>query len=683
MLHQIISRKKNAWLHSPNCTVKDLLAYMKQKAALRQPQIEAIETYLFLKIQGRNTALWQLFAEGFFIDEENGSTVLPDKKIEKYFAQNKSAFALYNFAVQKNEDGLLLPGLANGIMMQYESMDYESIIKSLFYNVSYTDYLMSLPMGAGKTFLMAAIIYLDIYFAEMEPDNNIFSKNFLVLVPSGLKSSVTPGLKTMRAFDVSWILPEPFATRVKTLVQFHVLDDVKPALRSNTVQNPNAQKVNACLPNPYAQVFLVNAEKVILQNFKFDDRDKMIDEEEDKSNDLKKLFAKIPALGIFVDEVHHAAANEIKLRQAIAYWHKKGDVKTVTGFTGTPYLPADEKITAGNFLLKTTQISNTVYYFPLMAAVASFLKKPVVKIAAKQHRLEIIKNGIADFNRLYKTKVYADGSIAKVAVYCATIQVLEEEVFPFLTGQLKINADEILKYHGGNKQYTLPKANELDFRSLDFSFSAKRYILLVQIGKEGWDCKSLTAVILSQKGDSPANMVLQTACRCLRQCDADAQETALIWLNSDNAATLNKQLQQTQHSSIKQLNDAAQVFPDSKKSKVPQWNDEEEMHMSTNIFVSRPEKSVEFISEKLEAISRFAKEFQRENIVAAMPANYNDWLFTLYKTGFGLILLPQLRKHHAVLQNIFNNITREQNGYCFFNDACDVEVINSAIRRAF
>jgi hypothetical protein len=38
--------------------------------------------------------------------------------------------------------------------------------------------------------------------------------------------------------------------------------------------------------------------------------------------------------------------------------------------------------------------------------------------------------------------------------------------------------------------------------------SKKRYILLVQVGKEGWDCPSLTGVILSQKGDSPQNMVL-------------------------------------------------------------------------------------------------------------------------------------------------------------------------------
>jgi hypothetical protein len=36
------------------------------KGQLRDTQIEAIETYLFLKIQGQNKPLWQLFSEGFY-----------------------------------------------------------------------------------------------------------------------------------------------------------------------------------------------------------------------------------------------------------------------------------------------------------------------------------------------------------------------------------------------------------------------------------------------------------------------------------------------------------------------------------------------------------------------------------------------------------------------------------------
>lgn len=79
--------------------------------------------------------------------------------------------------------------------------------------------------------------------------------------------------------------------------------------------------------------------------------------------------------------------------------------------------------------------------------------------------------------------------------------------------------------------------------------------MLVQIGKEGWDCKSLTGVILPQKGVCPTNMVLQTSCRCLRQVQKNHAETALIWLNKFNADTLNKQLKQQQNITLQEFSD--------------------------------------------------------------------------------------------------------------------------------
>ncbi len=77
--------------------------------------------------------------------------------------------------------------------------------------------------------------------------------------------------------------------------------------------------------------------------------------------------------------------------------------------------------------------------------------------------------------------------------------------------------------------------------------SKKRIVLLAQIGKEGWDCKSLTGVILSQEGDCPKNMVLQTSCRCLREVTKGVVDEGLIVLNQKNAEHLEKQLRDTQH----------------------------------------------------------------------------------------------------------------------------------------
>ena len=137
--------------------------------------------------------------------------------------------------------------------------------------------------------------------------------------------------------------------------------------------------------------------------------------------------------------------------------------------------------------------------------------------------------------------MYANGTCAKLAIYCGRIDALEENIYPIAAELVSkyglIPTDTILKYHGGNKQYSVPEGVATEFASLDTKISKIKIILLAQIGKEGWDCKSLTSIILPQKGACPQNMVLQTSCRCLRQVEKKAKETALIWLNEDNAKT--------------------------------------------------------------------------------------------------------------------------------------------------
>jgi len=708
MLHYIILQKKNGWLQSDDCTIRDLVKYIRGKGHLRDTQIEAIETYLFLKIQGQNKPLWQLFSEGFFTNGTNLAKLDINQIAREYLSQNKNAFALFDFARQKNGNGTYIPELEKLIKANPASLDYDTIIKSIFYNVNYADYLMSLPMGAGKTFLMAAFIYLDLYFADNEPENKAFAHNFLVLIPSGLKSSIVPSLKTIENFDPTWVLPEPSASNLKKLLKFEVLDEQKTAKKSNKARNPNAQKVNACLPNPFGQVFVVNAEKVILESFTFNAQTELeLDEEEkDTTNDLKRLFGQIPNLSILIDEVHHAATDDIKLRQAVNYWHSKGNITTVLGFSGTPYLQSAEKIKAGDYEFKFSQITNTVYYYPLVTAIRKFLKTPTVKIGQNLDRFQIIKQGIEDFDSLYKNKVYKNGAIAKIAIYCSNIEVLEEEVYPFLTGELKINPNEILRFHKGNKAHPQPKGSELEFRSLDLPISKKRYILLVQVGKEGWDCPSLTGVLLSQKGDSPQNMVLQTSCRCLRQVDKGKEETALIWLNKDNADTLNKQLKQEQNTSIEELNRTRRTgkpetidrhsrmdflqLPKVEfyQMKVTYRAIDEEETPNTKAKLKTLLKNIDnFKSSALITTSDIANidtgEIDVINETGIAFANFNQWLFEISRESFGLISEAQLHQYHSELKEMFETISYEKEGQRFFNEFYDLHTIQSKIRLAF
>ena len=709
MLHNIIRDKKNEWLQSDDCAVIDLVKYIRGNGHLRDTQIEAIETYLFLKIQGQNKPLWQLFSEGFFTNGTDLAKLDINQHAREYLSQYSNAFALFDFARQKSGSGTLIPELERRIKANPESLDYDAIIKSIFYNVNYADYLMSLPMGAGKTFLMAAFIYLDLYFAENEPTNKIFAHNFLVLIPSGLKSSIVPSLKDIENFDPTWVLPEPAASRLKGLRKFDVLDEQKTARKSNKARNPNAQKVNACLPGPFGRIFVVNAEKVILESFKFDAQTRLVtevDAAEDTSNDLKKLFGQIPNLSIFIDEVHHAATDDIKLRQAVNYWQSKGNITTVLGFSGTPYLQSAETILAGDYAFKFSQITNTVYYYPLVTAIKKFLKTPTVRIGQNLDRFQIIRKGIEEFDELYKTKVYDNGCIAKIAIYCSNIEVLEQEVYPFLTSDLKINPNEILRFHKGNKTYPQPEGSELEFRSLDLPFSTKRYILLVQVGKEGWDCPSLTGVILSQKGDSPQNMVLQTSCRCLRQVDKNRDETALVWLNKDNADTLNKQLRLEQNSSIEELNNTRRMgslemverhsrmeylqlpVVDFYQMKVTYQSIDEEETANTRAKLKNIIKDLEaYKTSALITTSEFSDletgSIDIINKTGLAFAIYNQWVFEISRESFGLISQEHLHKYDAELTEIFETVSYEKDSLQYFNDLYDLYRINSAIRLAF
>ena len=715
MIYEIIKQKKNAWLNSNECSIKELVKYIRNKGELRDTQIEAIETYLFLKIKAENKPLRQLFSEGFFTNGTDLSKQNINENTREYLKQHKDAHALYDFSSQKKDGKEILPNLKKLITENPDQLGYQRIIKSIFYDIDYPDYLMSLPMGAGKTFLMAAIIYLNLYFAQNEPDNKRFAHNFLVLIPSGLKSSIGPSLRNIANFDPVWVLPEPAASNIKRMIRFDVLDQPRAAKKSNKAENPNAQKVSSGLSDPFGLVFVVNAEKVILNRVYLDRQQHIFEKEEDVedryANELRHVIGKIPNLALLIDEVHHATDSDIKLRQVVNQWNKTGNITTVLGFSGTPYLQNAEKIpiTEKEFM-QFSQITNTVYYYPLVSAIKSFLKVPKVKYSEGLDRLQIIEKGVRDFQRLYGDMVYPGGVIAKLAIYCGNIDPLEEEIYPFLTNNLNIPAEEILKYHGGNKNYPFKEENKLQFASLDIpgteAARTKRYILLVQIGKEGWDCSSLTGVVLSQRGDCPQNMVLQTSCRCLRQVEKGKDGTAVIWLNEYNANTLNNQLKKEQNTSINEINGIGKdpaVEMVKRISRMDRLNlpEIEFCQLRINYSAVTLEETPN-TSDKLEALIKDLDKYRttalirigdiehldqasREfiNATGENAANFNHWLFDISKESFQQVKWNDLDGYNGLLRLIFEKITYNKDGRVYFNALYDLYRINSQIRRAF
>lgn len=714
MFYRLIKNKCDEWVHSSECPIRELMQYIYAQNKMRDAQIEAIKIYLFLKIACQNKPLWKLFSDGFFNSLDLSSMPLTTTE-RNFLNSNKAAAALLEYSMLKDKSGhQLAPELEKVIKRPDSGIDCEAGFKKIFYDVNYTDYLFSLPMGAGKTYLMAAFIYLDLYFAQNEPDNPAFAHNFMVLAPSGLKSSIIPSLKNIQEFDPTWIIPEPTASNLKRMIKFEVLDEQKSANKSNLVKNPNAQKINNHQPldDLMGLVAITNAEKVILDRVDKNENDYQLFTKEELAkiriaNELRSIIGKIPHLAVFIDEVHHAADGEIKLRQVVEEWTSRHSFCSVLGFSGTPYLDKAEKVAlTDSFIIKNTDLSNVVYHYPLIQGVGNFLKVPEVKYADNDTE-GIVKNGVKEFLDKYKETVYADGTNAKLAIYCGQIETLEEKVYPLVAQILSeygLNPTEtILKYHGGNKAYSQPEGSETEFASLDMPFSNIRIVLLVQIGKEGWDCKSLTGVILPQKGVCPTNMVLQTSCRCLRQVVKDANESALIWLNKFNADTLNKQLKQQQNISLQEFNQgkhkgAIQIerFSRMKKQQVPPI-DFYQLKVSYQTLITEEHPHT---AEKLGDKNIFAKSealiIHRQDLSGETLGHYlagieegeyitfRQWLYSIIKESFGTLKFEDLKAYEATLDGIFQHITlKDEADNTRYDNRYDQGSIRSLIRKAF
>ena len=702
MFYKLIKNKCNEWYDSSDCTINELIQYIHSQNKMRDAQIEAIKIYLYLKIACKNKPLWRLFCEGVFNNLDLQSIPLTTDARE-ILTENKAAAALLEYSLQKDKNGKQIAlALESFIKEHCLVIDYEDAFRKIFYNVNYTDYLFSLPMGAGKTYLMAAFIYLDLYFAQIEPDNKCFAHNFMVMAPSGLKSSIIPSLKHIKEFDPSWIIPEPTATQLKRLIKFEILDEQKTANKSNRIKNPNAQKINNHQPleNLMGLVAITNAEKVILDRLTDNQDTSLFSDDELKrivlANELRELIGKLPNLAIYIDEVHHAADGEIKLRQVVNKWTENHTFNSVLGFSGTPYLDKAEKITLSDiFSISNTDLSNVVYYYPLIEGIGNFLKVPEVKYADNDTQT-IVTNGVKEFLNKYKDTIYADDTCAKLAIYCGQIETLEETIYPLVTeivSSYGLNpVDSILKYHGGNKEYPQPEGAETSFASLDTSLSRIRIILLVQIGKEGWDCKSLTGVILPQKGVCPTNMVLQTSCRCLRQVVKDSTESAIIWLNKFNADTLNKQLKQQQNITLQEfvqkvplIIPTVERFSRMERMQVPpidfyqlkvsyetlivdEANDPHARLQDDSIVV----KAAPSLAHQQDMEGKHIASFELETNDAEVPS-FQWWLQQISKESLGTLTVAQLKTCEIELRSIHDQLTPEH----------DHQRIRSLIRQAF
>lgn len=691
---------------------------MAKRGLLRDAQLESIKTFLFLKLECENKPLWKLMFEGKFnslnIDELPLTT-----STRNFFTVHKEAVALYEYAIEKKDDGSInAPALASLIINYPDQIDYEKVIKDLLYNTTYVDYLFSIPMGAGKTWLMAMFIYLNLYFAINEPENPLFAHNFIIVAPAGLKSSILPSVtKDLKDFDPTIIFPEPLASKLKSFVKLEILGESSSARGSNIVKNPNAQKVQSYQPfdTLMGLVMVTNAEKLYDQIEKADALPALWDslpEDERKAwlnvklaNELRDMIAKVPNLCVMVDEMHHAS-EEQKLRQVIEKWVEIPSFNSLLGFSGTPYFSSNKTIKINDGLkLKYNMLGNVVTYYPLANAVNNFLKFPIIKHSDVSN-LDIVRNGVREFLTKYKDLTYPGVGCAKLAIYCGYIATLENEIYPEVCAicqefNLPIN-DTILRYYGNdNKEgFRCAPTAQGDFLALDTPFSKYKIVLLAQIGKEGWNCKSLTGVILPSPNSSARNMVLQTSCRCLREVYNAREEEALIWLSKLNHDLLDQELRKNHHTSVAELstkrNNTKEVKRYSRQEivKLPLLS-YVQLHIKYNTICKGennieerlktivPKASVRRVITKsdLSGHSEIVGNILSDDI--NVPMSYSQWINLISKESFGLISTLDLKRYNNILHRLYIAVSFDKNGDRYLSKDFQQQTLRSDIRKCF
>lgn len=538
-----------------------IATYIEKRGKLRLPQRQAIEVYLWLKFVGMNRSLGDIVRAGSLRDQADPQRAL---------CGNATAEVLYRFA--KANDLKKLAEMVKDDPLS-DRTQWDAFLNALMHDFSYPNYLFSLPMGAGKTYLMAALIYLDLHFARLHPGDRRFARNFVVFAPQASKTAILPSLQTIRNFDPSWVLPPGDAAELRRIAHFEILDSLSSNRRDKLHgNNPNLEKVNRLTQTrDFGLIFITNAEKVVIEKLSPEDQniadpaslyyDEKKAAEVVKTNALREKLSQIPGISVIVDEAHHfysgSGENEKKLKLAVDVLNQHGHVCGVLGFSGTPYLK--QQVSLGDIKVKLSQIQLIVYHYSLADGIGRFLKVPEVvgqNVAPDRFVDEALSRFFKDFDR-----TYPNGTPSKIAFYCPSIERLNTEVLPavrvwYAAHRPGREEAEVFRFYRGvkrtQKQWALPKDSDAIFHNLDQPHIGKRVILLVAIGTEGWDCKSLTGVALPRR-ETTKNFVLQTTCRCLREVVSAKEETALIALGEGNYETLDKELKDNYALSIADL----------------------------------------------------------------------------------------------------------------------------------
>lgn len=545
---------------------------------LREPQFEALEIYVFLKEFLANKPVYQLFEDWF--------------RSQGQFAERVSGISAVAGQIKQPD-----------MFWKMTEQSYNGIFKKMKASNGgrlYPNYIFALTMGTGKTILMATCIFYDFLAGNKKGKDERFIQNALIFAPD---KTVLQSLREIESFDHSKVVPPEYMPIVAEF-KFHYLEDAgvslntmdgskfnivvsnsqKIILRRDNKNKSSTDKLFSATKDIYKGLGDVGDEMANILDLNSESSVEAPEEESDLvANQRFWKLGRLPQLGIFVDEAHHAFGTKLakdmgikadntanSLRKTIdelAINLKQAGTSVVGcyNYTGTPYVGKEV-------------IPEVVYAYGLRKAIdKNYLKQ--VKLNGYSHTrqeefLEIaIGQFLTEMDKLKTTRVTELGEtvieafrpenmLPKMAIFGTTIEEIEKEIRPaveVILAKHGISSDKILVNVGDSKLTTDDDVRE--FNSLDTPRSEKQFILLVNKGREGWNCRSLFSVALYREPKSKV-FILQATMRCLRAITT-IQQTAHIYLTNDNMALLDKELQANFRISSEELKE-----PDTNKINV-------------------------------------------------------------------------------------------------------------------
>ena len=501
---------------------------------LRKPQFEALEIYVFLKEFFQNAQLSDIFQDWYDKSGKfEGRTVGG--------ADRTGQVQIFDILEQDQETD---KATAKAIFQQMAA-----------YKQSYPNYIFALTMGLGKTVLMATCIFYEFLLANKFPLDKKYCHNALVFAPD---KTVLTALREIETFDKSRVVPAEYMNWLDTHLKFHFLDESGDALNvlDGTAYNiiiTNTQKIilkRQAKAKKAADLLFADAKKtynIKELNKDFEDLydfDNMDSEAELLTNQRFEKLRRLRNLGIYVDEAHHVFGTKLEqdfdptkqtsLRATINALAKllvdKGEqVVACYNFTGTPYV--------GSRLLP-----EVVYSYGLKEAIDNKYLKQVKLDAYENVRDQtraFLQSAITGFWAQFGTQRY-EGMLPKMAIFCTTVDELKTEIRPLveeILASMNVQTSKVLE---NTEKSTNDEIRE--FNLLDTPASEKQFVLLVNKGKEGWNCRSLFSVAMHREPKSKV-FVLQATMRCLRAI-GDVQETARVYLSKECEIILRAELDQ-------------------------------------------------------------------------------------------------------------------------------------------